>query len=60
MVIEIDSDHDDFAMSSGGDKNAPSASVAKEPEADIVFFVYKTIKNNVKPCMHMIVLEWQG
>jgi len=57
MVIEIDSDHDDSAMSSGGDKNAPSASVAKEQEADIVFFVYKTIKNNIKPCMHMIVLE---
>ena len=57
MVIEIDSDHDDFAMSSGGDKNASSKWVAKEPEADIVFFVYKIIKNNIKPCMHMIFLE---
>jgi len=36
MVIEIDSDHDDRAMGSGGDKNAPSASVAEEPQADIV------------------------
>ena len=44
MVIDIDSDHDDFAMSSGGDKNAPSASVAKEPEANIVLFVSKIIK----------------
>ena len=49
MVIEINSDHDDFAMSSGGDKNASSVSVAKEPEADIVLFVHKTIKNNIKP-----------
>jgi len=57
MVIEIDSDHDDFAISSGGDKNAQRASVAEEPEADIVLFVYKTIKNHIKPCMHVSCFE---
>jgi len=57
MVIEIDSDHDDFAMSSADDKNAPRASVVEEPEVDIVLFVYKTIKNYIKPCMHVSCFE---
>jgi len=57
MVIEIDSDHDDLAMSSGSDKNTPSASVSEEPEADIVLFVYKSMKKDIKPCMYVNCLE---